>query len=176
MTKIKAKNRLIFIKKGCYDCSPTFIPVGYVYHNISGILNVSMFRKQQGSKRQGFGIVEVVVAITLLGLLSLALTGMFRGILYIQASALFQKTATLAAQREVESLRNSNYNDLTTGSTIDFTGELPAELPNPKSGQVVVSEPVSGLKRVDVTVTYRHAGKDKQVEVSSSIGIIGITQ
>ncbi len=57
-----------------------------------------------------------------------------------------------------------------------FTSELPAELPNPKTGAAAITEPVPGLKRVDVTVTYRHAGQDKQVKVSSMIGIIGITQ
>jgi Tfp pilus assembly protein PilV len=126
--------------------------------------------------RSGFGIVEVVVAIALLGALSLALTGIFRGILYIQSSAMYQKSATLAAQREVETLRNSSFNDLTAGSTITFTSELPAELPSPKTGTVAVSSPAEGLKRIDVTVSYRHAGADKQVKVSSTIGILGITQ
>ena len=124
----------------------------------------------------GFGIVEVVIAIVLLASLSLALTGMFRGILYIQSAAMYQKSATLAGQREIESLRNSNYNALTAGSTITFTSELPAELPVPKVGSAVVSEPVSGLKRIDVTVSYKHGGSDKQVKLSSTIGIIGISQ
>lgn len=127
-------------------------------------------------RQAGFGLVEIVIAIALLGMVSLALTGMFRGILYIQAAANYQKAATLAAQRQVESLRNSNFNDLDAGTSLDFSAQLPAELPSPKSGTAAVSEPVSGLKRVDVTVSYRHAGTVKQVKVSSTIGIIGITQ
>lgn len=132
--------------------------------------------KKTTRRQSGFGLVEIVIAIGLLGIVSIALTGMFRGILYIQSSAMYQKTATLAAQREIETLRNSNYNDLAAGSTITFTTDLPAELPKPKTGVAAVTEPVPGLKRVDITVTYRHAGQDKQVKVSSMIGIIGITQ
>jgi Tfp pilus assembly protein PilV len=135
-----------------------------------------MLRNKQLRLESGFGIVEVVITIVLLGALSLAITGMFRSILYIQSAGQYQKSATLAAQREIESLRNSNYNDLTAGSTVTFTSELPTELPSPKSGTVSVSEPVSGLKRVDVTISYHKPGGTKQVKVSSTIGIIGITQ
>jgi type II secretory pathway pseudopilin PulG len=135
-----------------------------------------MYRRSSPKARAGFGIVEIVLAIALLGGLSLALTGMFRSILYIQSSATYQKSATLAAQRQIESLRNSNYNDLVSGSTITFTSDLPTNLPSPKTGTVNVTEPVSGLKRVDVTVSYSHGTATKQVKVSSMIGIIGITQ
>jgi type II secretory pathway pseudopilin PulG len=135
-----------------------------------------MLRTKSDRGQAGFGIPEIIIAIVLLGAVSLALTGMFRGILYIQSAAQHQKSATLAAQRQIESLRNSNFNDLVAGSTVNFNAELPSTLPSPKTGIVSVSEPVSGLKRVDVTVTYRHSGQDKQVKVSSTIGIIGITQ
>ena len=124
----------------------------------------------------GFGIVEILIAIVLLGTVSLSLVGMFQGILYIQSAAGYRKSATLAAQRQIESLRNSNYNDLTAGTNIMFTSALPADLPSPKTGSAAITEPVAGLKRVDITVTYRHAGQDKQVKVSSMIGVIGITQ
>lgn len=135
-----------------------------------------MYKRSSPNERAGFGLVEIVLAIALLGGLSLALTGMFQGILHIQSSATYQKSATLAAQRQIESLRNSNYNDLVTGSTITFTGDLPTNLPSPKTGTVSVTEPVSGLKRVDVTVSYKHGTATKQVKVSSMIGIVGITQ
>lgn len=139
-------------------------------------LNVSMNRKSPSGAQSGFGLVEVVMAIGLLAVTSLALTGLFRSILHIQSSALYQKSATLAAQREIESLRNSNYNDLTAGSSIDFSADLPSNLPSPKTGTAAVTEPVSGLKRVDVTINYRHGTATKTVKVSSMIGIIGITQ
>lgn len=129
-------------------------------------------------KRQeaGFGIVEIVVAIVLLGAVSIGMVTMFRNILSIQSAAEYRKSATLAAQREIEALRNSNYNQLTAGETITFTTDLPAGLPSPKSGQAVISEPVAGLKRVDVTVAYQYHGQTQQVKVSSMIGVIGITQ
>lgn len=134
------------------------------------------WRTHNRSGQSGFGLAEVVVTIALLAIMSIGLTGMFRAIVHIQGSARNQQVATLAAQREIESLRNNNYNSLAAGSTINFTADLPADLPSPKSGTVAVSEPSSGLKRVDVTVTYNQSGKNKQVIVSSTIGIIGITQ
>lgn len=130
-----------------------------------------MFRKQAG-----FGVVEVLVTIVLLGVVSLSLTVMFRNILYIQVSARHHKSATLAAQRQIEALRNSNFNQLDAGVPVNFTSDLPDDLPGPKSGVANVTEPVSGLKRVDVTVTYHAYGKDRTVKVSSMIGLIGISQ
>ena len=135
-----------------------------------------MNRSSRSRLQTGFGIVEVVIAIALLGALALALTGMFQSIVAIQASARSQKLATIAAQRQIESLRNSNYNNLIAGSTIDFAASLPSDLPKPRTGSVAISEPTSGVKRVDVTVTYKQYGATKKVVVSSTIGIIGITK
>lgn len=134
------------------------------------------YRRSPAYCQAGFGVIEIIVTIVLLGAVVIGLTGMFRGILQIQGATAHQKSATLAAQRQIESLRNSNYNQLTAGTNITFTADLPPELPKPKTGIVVVTEPVSGLKRVDVTVTYRYSGQDKQVKVSSTIGSIGITR
>lgn len=139
-------------------------------------LNISMHRKRLPGSQSGFGLVEVIMAIGLLAVTSLALTGLFRSIIYIQSAALYQKSATFAAQREIESLRNSNYNDLVAGSNITFTSDLPSNLPGPKTGTAAITEPITGLKRVDVTITYRHGISTKTVKVSSMIGIIGITQ
>jgi prepilin-type N-terminal cleavage/methylation domain-containing protein len=125
---------------------------------------------------KGYTLVELVITILVFGVISASVINLFVTINQSQVRSNYLETASRAAQREVESLRNSSYNSLAPGSTIDFTDELPAILPPNKTGTVEVSEPESGLRRVDVAVSYTHQGKSQVVKLSSLIGAIGITQ
>jgi prepilin-type N-terminal cleavage/methylation domain-containing protein len=125
---------------------------------------------------KGYSLVELVITIVVFGIITASVTNLFLTINQSQVRSNYLGTAARAAQREVESLRNNNYNSLTPGSSIDFTNQLPAILPPDKVGTAEVSEPVSGLRRVDVTVTYTYQGKTQSVKLSSLIGVIGITQ
>jgi prepilin-type N-terminal cleavage/methylation domain-containing protein len=126
-------------------------------------------------KETGFTLVELLVSITLIGIVVTAVTTLFTSIQSVQRRTAYMETATREAQRQMESLRNNNYNNLTAGQTIDFTDELPEVLQNP-SGTVTVSEPDPGLKRVDIQVVYYEGEQQQQVELSSLVGILGITQ
>lgn len=125
---------------------------------------------------EGFTLVELLVTIAIIGLASIGVAGLYYSIQASQLQSRYVDAATRAAQREVEMLRNSSYNNLTEGQVIDFTSELPASLPSNRSGSVVVSEPAPGLKRVDVTVSYGSGTQTKQVQLSSLIGVIGLSQ
>lgn len=125
---------------------------------------------------EGYTLVELVITILVFGVISASVTNLFLTINQSQVRSNYLESASRAAQREVESLRNSNYASLTPGEDIDFTSQLPAILPPDKAGAVEVSEPASGLRRVDVTVSYTHQGKTQEVKLSSLIGEIGITQ
>lgn len=126
-------------------------------------------------KEKGFTLVELVVSIAIIGVVVTTVTGLFMMVHSIQRRSLYLEVATRAAQREMESLRNNNYNNLTPGQTINFTNDLPSTLRN-KSGTVEVSEPTPGLKRVDITVGYDEGSTPKEVKLSSLIGVLGITQ
>lgn len=126
--------------------------------------------------QRGFTLAEIVITIVVIGVVMGGLGSLFVNIQRIQAQALFTEVANRAAQRQVESLRNSSYNSLTPGETIDFTDELPDSLPTGATGTVVVTEPIAGLRKVDVTVAYDYSGTERQVSLSSLIGVIGITQ
>lgn len=133
--------------------------------------------KLQNLKPQkGFTLVELMVTIIVLAIVSGGLTLLFSSIQYVQASASYRRSATLAAQRQIESLRTSNYAALAAGSSIDFSSNLPAELPKPRTATASITEPANGVKRVDITITYKDRGASKQVKVSSMIGEIGITK
>ena len=114
--------------------------------------------------------------MVVIGIIGTSITALFLNIQQIQISTNYLESATRAAQLQVESLRNSNYNNLTPGSTINFTDELPDDLPQDSTGTVAVSEPSPGIRRVDVTVAYTFDDKPRTVEMSSLIGVIGITQ
>lgn len=126
--------------------------------------------------QKGFTIVELLVAIIIIGITTASISSLFISIQNVQRKTSYLDSATRSAQREVESLRNDNYASLTAGQTINFTSELPTSLPSNRSGTVVVSEPSADIKRVDVTVSYTDGGKQQVVKLSSLIGVIGITQ
>ena len=125
---------------------------------------------------RGFTVVELLITIIVLGVVVGGLSSLFMTIQRVQLQTSYLESATRAAQREVESLRNENYATLTPGSTITFTSDLPASLPRNKVGTVDVTEPVPGLRRVDVKVSYADAGGSHNVHLSSMIGVIGIAQ
>lgn len=127
-------------------------------------------------QNSGFTLVELLVTILVIGIVFTGLSTLFITIQRAQVQTSYLDSATKAAQRQVESLRNDNYNNLTPGQNIDFSDKLPSTLPQGSTGTVVVSEPTSGLRRVDVTVRYIYNGTPRDVELSSYIGVIGITQ
>lgn len=126
-------------------------------------------------KESGFTLVELIVSITIIGIVLTSVTGLFLTIQSTQRRTAYMQSATRAAQRQMESLRNNNYNNLVAGQTITFTDQLPDNLQRP-TGTVLVSEPTSGLKRVDITVEYYEGTSRQEVKLSSLVGILGITQ
>lgn len=127
-------------------------------------------------KQDGFTIPELMVTIVFMGFAFIGITELYLSIQNIQEQTAYVQIASHAAQTEIESLRNGNYNSLTAGQNIDFSSALPSNLPSPRSATVVVSAPMTGLLRLDATVSYTYQGAQRQVELSSLIGIIGIAQ
>lgn len=127
-------------------------------------------------REDGFTIAEIVVTIAVVGIIVAALSSLFLGISRSQTQSNYKENATRAAMRQIESLRNNNYSTLTPGVDINFTDELSPKLPVGSTGNVEVSEPSSGLRRVDVTVTYPDGDQNHKVVLSSMIGVIGITE
>lgn len=120
-------------------------------------------------------MVEVTVSLFVIGIVVGVVTSLFMSIQATQQRTAYMESATRAAQREMESLRNNNYNNLNAGQNVDFTNQLPPNLKRP-NGTVAVSEPTAGLKRVDITVKYYDGSKEQSVKLSSLVGILGIKQ
>jgi prepilin-type N-terminal cleavage/methylation domain-containing protein len=126
--------------------------------------------------QRGFTLVEIVITLLVIGMIIVGLSTLFITLQRVQAQATYTEIANRAAQRQVESLRNSSYNNLTPGEDISFTDELPNTLPSGATGNVEVTEPTQGLRKVDVSVTYEYAGSSRTITHTSLIGILGITQ
>ena len=122
----------------------------------------------------GFTLPELLVTIVVIGIVFMGLSSIFISIQRIQVKTAYLESATRSAQKEIESLRNINYNNLTAGQNIDFSDQL-VDLPTGSTGSVAVTEPSPGLKE-STTITYSYEGQTKNVNLSSLIGVIGIAQ
>lgn len=131
-----------------------------------------MLRKNES----GFTIIELLVTITFFSLVVIGIVNLYITIETAQRKSYHLEIATRAGETKIESLRNSQYGNLEADTDMNFTDELPADLPEPKTGIAHISEPEAGLKRVDVTITYKDGSKSKTVKQSSLIGIVGIGQ
>lgn len=126
--------------------------------------------------QNGFTLVELIAAAALLGLMVIGIANLYITIEKTQRKSYHLEIASRAGEKKIEGLRNSQYNNLTPDTTINFTSELPDELPEPRSGTVAVSEPEIGIRRVDITISYKDGSKTKTIKQSSLIGFIGIGQ
>lgn len=116
------------------------------------------------------------MVIAIIGVLVSGISAVFIGAQNTQTRTLQLEAATRAAQLQIESFRNNNYNSLVPGEEINFTSSLPSTMPDNKTAVARISEPKPGLKRVDVEISYQAHSKEEKVQLSSLIGILGITQ
>ncbi len=133
------------------------------------------YQKTQ-SNQLGFTIVELLITIVIIGIAGVGIGSLFYAVQYTQVRSQHRDLATRAAQRRIEYLRNSSYNTLTAGTTQNFTADLPAGLPGTKSGTVEITEPTPGLKKLSVTITYNENGRQQQVKMTSTVGLIGLSK
>jgi prepilin-type N-terminal cleavage/methylation domain-containing protein len=124
----------------------------------------------------GFTLIELLLTILVLGIVVLGLSAMYYQMQMTQVESMHYDLAVNAARTAIEELRNSGYNSLNPSSPPAFPTNLLAGLPANSSGSVSVTQPMAGLKEVNVTVTYTDYGQPQTVILSSDIGIIGISQ
>jgi prepilin-type N-terminal cleavage/methylation domain-containing protein len=157
-----------------YNYRPNMIKL---FVNKTKKLSRSRYSKERHNLYEsGFTLIELVVTMVVLGIIITSLSGMYYIMQSIAVQGQHLDIATRAARTEIEDLRNSGYNSLIPGSNIDFTASLPTTLPKNATGTVVISQPLSGLIKVDVTISYTDFGSQHNVELSSDIGVIGIGQ
>lgn len=127
-------------------------------------------RKTQG----GFTIVELIVALALFAILIPTLTLGVSTLTQLNNRTRDLTLISIIAENKIESLRSIGYNSVDTGTT-SFSGELPAEISSPKSASYTVTQG-TGIKTIDVTISYTDYKKTKIVNYKSIIGETGVGQ
>lgn len=117
-----------------------------------------------------------MVTTVIMSLVILAIGGLYYNMQITEVKSQHTDIAVRAARTKIEMLRNSGYESLVPGSSLDFTSELPISLPADRKGTVAVTQPLPELRRVDVTITYTDYKSPQTITLSSNIGIIGLGQ
>lgn len=124
---------------------------------------------------KGFSIVELIVAIVV-GVLFIITTNLIiDNYIHLGDRGRNLTLANAYAEAKMESLRSAGYNTLNNGAA-SLTSELPAQLDTPKSGTLTVSEPQTGMKQVELSITFNDNGVDRTYTYKSYIGELGVGQ
>lgn len=125
-------------------------------------------------KEAGFTIVEMLVTLALFAILIPTLTLGVSTLTQLNNRSRDLTLISIIAENKIESLRSIGYNSIATGTT-DFASELPAELASPKTASYTVTQG-TGIKTIDVTITYSDYKKIRTVVYKSIVSETGVGQ
>lgn len=127
------------------------------------------------SSEKGFTIIELLVAIAVVGILVPTLVGFVNTLNRFNDRARDMSIINSLAENKIEGLRSIGFSGLNNG-TVAFTSELPTTIGSPKTATYTITSPNSAIKQVDVTVTYRDHGTNQTVSYRTYIGELGVGQ
>jgi hypothetical protein len=87
----------------------------------------------------------------------------------------YLNSANSYAEAKIEELRNKGYNSLSNGTT-SLTSDLPTQLPRSRSASITITTPTAGLKKLDLTVSYKSEGKTNTFSYTTYMGELGVAQ
>lgn len=123
---------------------------------------------------EGFTVVELIVAIIVGVIFISSLNLAVNNYTNLGARGRHLVLANSYAEAKVEGLRNSGYNAIGLG-TSSLTSELPAQLPG-RNGSMTISQPQSGIKQIDLTISYNDLGNNRTYTYRTYIGELGVGQ
>ncbi len=125
--------------------------------------------------QNGFTIIELLIAISVVGILVPTLGGLITTMNGLNDRARDMSLINSLAENKVESLRSQGFAAVSNG-TYDFSSELPATITGPKSANYVVTTPNTGMRRVELTFTYRDKGAQHTYKYYTYVGEVGVGQ
>lgn len=123
---------------------------------------------------EGFSIVELIIAIIVGTGFFLTINSAVNSYVHLATRNRSLVLANSFAEGEVEALRNQGYNSINTGIT-SLTSQMPSGLHSPKSSSMTVTTPTAGIKKIDITVTYKDQ-VSRSFSYTTYIGELGVGQ
>lgn len=132
-------------------------------------------RQTKNPNVNGFTIAELVMTIVIMGIIIPAVAIALTNLTVVDYQARDLALANFVAQNKIETLRSAGYNTLSDG-TISFTAQLPNTIGSPKSASYTVSSPQTGVKQVDVAISYTEYKKTKNINYRTYVSELGVGQ
>lgn len=103
--------------------------------------------------KKGITLVEIVISMFIVVMI-IAIAGTLIRLLILSNSESYVVTnVSVVAQNKIEGIRNTSFASISNG-TQDFSNELPANLPHPRSASINISSVNTDIKKVEVTIQY----------------------
>ncbi len=131
--------------------------------------------QNQKNSQEGFSLIEVLIAIFILGIVSITLISVFIYGFNVVYRTRQVTLATQIAQEEVELVRNMNYDDiLLLGST--FSHDSLAEFVSGAGALFIEDGPGDDIKKLTVSVTWDYQGTNMRKDVVTFITRDGVNK
>jgi prepilin-type N-terminal cleavage/methylation domain-containing protein len=125
--------------------------------------------------QKGFTIVELVVTIVVAGFIIPAVALALTNLSVVNKIARDKTLANMLVQNKAETLRSAGYNSLSDGTT-SFVSELPNTMGSPRSASYTISSPTTGIKQVDITISFTEYHNSKSLSFRTYISELGVGQ
>ena len=112
---------------------------------------------------KGFSLIEVMVAMTFLGIGLLAVAQMVPAGMVGLTQARLRTTAIHDAQVKMDELRARDFSELVAGSYTesDSTRNL--------AWTITVDDPIAGMKRIDMAASWQHVTGTRSVDLNTYV-------
>jgi prepilin-type N-terminal cleavage/methylation domain-containing protein len=132
------------------------------------------------NQQQGFSAIELLITLIVVGIVFMAFTTTYAGLLNLTKKGTDIATASQIAFAKLQEYENYNYNDLPAGGSgslavvDDFSSSLPAVLEAPRVGQVYINSSSPTLKQIVVRVAFGAGPAQRYIEYTTFIQKHGV--
>lgn len=130
---------------------------------------------KKDSTESGFTIVELLITLIVGAILVTGLHSIVTSQTYITERSRDLVIANYFVEAKVESLRSLGYSGLLNGTT-DIASELPVELNNPRTANLIVSAHTAAIKKIVINLSYNEQGTQRSHSYTTLIGELGVGQ
>lgn len=123
----------------------------------------------------GFTTVELLIAISMIGIIVPSVIGLTTTINKLNNRANDLNTINSLAENKIESLRSLGFTGLSDGTTA-FTNELPPSIGSPRSATYTVTSPQPDIRQVDIQIDYTDHGTPHSASYRTYVGEVGVGQ